>query len=64
MKYFSSCRDSRPVERNSANKPFQLIVRDKVETKCKQKLYIYFTFSWETWLVSSYMKKIFCIIFF
>ena len=38
MKYFSSCRDSRPVERNSANKPFQLIVRDKVETKCKQKL--------------------------
>ena len=35
MKYFSSCRDSRPVERNSANNPFQLIVRDKVETKCK-----------------------------
>ena len=35
MKYFSSCRDSRPVERNSANNPFQLIEREKVETKCK-----------------------------
>ena len=57
MKYFSSCRDSRPVERNSANKPFQLIVRDKVETKC---FVIYFTFSWETWLVSKTRKHIDC----
>ena len=35
IKYFSPCRDSRPVERNSANNPFQLIEREKVETKCK-----------------------------